>query len=426
LAERGAEIHRRQLKELAVNLGEMDEEEEEQDNDSSLGGSQASRPGTATGRESEGRRALPMEGWASAESKGSSVKFGTLPASHRPQSQGGKRESTKSRSSNNKKQTAPPRMSIRPGRRQSVNLSASDVDKAEEKHSKARKDMVLSRISAPLPQELCTRKVSTSWVSPALTRLYGDDGDRNVLRKSPSEAFSLEMHIPTLPNRPASAPRKVPAKSFDVTQRPVSQGSTRRMACKDDAGSTGMSLGASCRSPAHGMPHAMASPDSAHNSMASNKRSVFARVPSAGPSNDHCETITMEMKPTSMKTTMQRLEQMSKQFRQQAFGEYMKEYDIFTGDKKTRQDQKSLEAAEQGYVRDMNKLVGGRVLGVDPFSKGQKTRMAQVAAASGPPKPSEAQQRQMAEAADATQAFTESVLAAHAANPGVPKLKLTH
>merc|ERR1719263_1343260 len=76
---------------------------------------------------------------------------------------------------------------------------------------------------------------------------------------------------------------------------------------------------------------------------------------------------------------MNRLEAMSKEFRQRTFGEYMKEYDIFTGDKKTRLNEKRLQEEENTYVRNMEAMVAGRALKVNPFTKAQVKRMAQVA-----------------------------------------------
>merc|ERR1712190_263568 len=81
--------------------------------------------------------------------------------------------------------------------------------------------------------------------------------------------------------------------------------------------------------------------------------------------------------------SMQRLETMSKIFRQQAFGEYMKEYDIFTGEKKSRFNDKQLHEEESTYVRNMEGMVGGPGLRVNPFTKAQEKRMNQVASASG-------------------------------------------
>merc|ERR1711907_635115 len=95
---------------------------------------------------------------------------------------------------------------------------------------------------------------------------------------------------------------------------------------------------------------------------------------------------TLEVKPITMKTTMQRLEQMSQQFRSQAFENYKKEYDIFTGDKKIRLDEVQLRGEERSYVQKMEKLVGGNRVNVDAFTASQKKRMKKVAAASGPPR----------------------------------------
>jgi len=79
---------------------------------------------------------------------------------------------------------------------------------------------------------------------------------------------------------------------------------------------------------------------------------------------------------------MQRLDAQTKFFRQKAFGEYMKEYDIFTGDKKARLNGSKLKEEEKSYVAEMNKIVGGQALRLNPFTKSQAARMAAVAVGS--------------------------------------------
>jgi hypothetical protein len=257
-----------------------------------------------------------------------------------------------------------------------------------------RKDMVLARINAPLPQELCQRKVSTSWVSPAVTRLYGDDGDRNVMRKSPSESFQLGMASPKLIARPASAPTKV-SKPLDVSQRSTQGASMRRNQGKEETGSTILSCSAGTRGgtiAAQQSPLAL-SADTTHGGAPRQRGTLLSRVPSAsntGLGEQVAETMSLEVKPISTAAATQRLELMSQQFQKQTFGEYMKDYDIFTGDKKTRLNEKRLFEEERGYVSEMEKMVGGRALAVNPFSKAQIRRMVQVAAGTGPPKVLEA------------------------------------
>merc|ERR1712187_130973 len=60
-----------------------------------------------------------------------------------------------------------------------------------------------------------------------------------------------------------------------------------------------------------------------------------------------------------------------------------KDYDIFTGDKKARSHEKRLEEEENAYVRNMEAMVGGPALRVNPFTKAQEKRMDQVAQNSG-------------------------------------------
>lgn len=352
LSERGAEIHERQLRDLARSLGE----EAGSDNDSD---SEVSRPvsrsNSVAGR--EGAPSSPQEatkqGWM-VPADGSAFQVG--------------------RSKEKDTKAAKTRAKIR---------SASMNSKEPEKHSKARKDLVMARINAPLPHELCQRKVSTNWVSPAVTRLYGEDGDRNVLRKSPSESFFCQMENPILADRPASAPRKVPPGSkFLERCGSAPQTCNRGGGGKDATGNTALSSSSGGR-------QCQASADTTHNSLASShRRTVLAngRVPSAGQGgSDVAETLTMGVKPISMKTTMQRLENMKSEFHKQAFGNYMKEYDIFTGEKKARFDGQRLRGEEEKCVRDMSNLVNVK-LPVNPFSKTQQTRMAKVAASCAPPK----------------------------------------
>jgi len=399
LTEEGAEMHQEQLRELAEILGDSGEEDcSDEDDASTIGGTPAA---AKLGEISFGTRKTlsgTRQGWASQDKE--DVFTSSEKASGR---RGTVKRGTRVRLS------------------KSMHSKLSINSESIEIQSKAAKDMVLARVNAPLPQELCQRKVSTSWVSPALTRICGDDGDRNVMRKSSSEARELGMQIPSSSSRPASAPRiskgwtqsgrstglsqrplsqqgsrchglAQSGRSADSTQRPSSQQGPRRSIsiAKDETTSTMASVGSTSRT----VTGNLTIPDASHSSTAaSHRKPNIARVPSAGHGHDRtAETITLEVKPISMKTTMQRLEQMSQQFRKQAFGEYMKEYDIFTGDKKTRLNGKRLKDEEEAYVREMNKIVGGRGLRVDPFSKSQKRRMAQVAAASGPPKVSEAQQ----------------------------------
>lgn len=224
--------------------------------------------------------------------------------------------------------------------------------KEQQQQAKARTEMLLAKISEPLCAELCQRRIQTSWVSPAMSRLTPGADDRNLLRKGPCETFHVNMcEAPSLASRPGSAPMKKPGIAEEHA-RPSSQAQAHR--------------------PHYAMPTASVAHSAGHPG------GHQSRDHSARPDRRKGETLVLEMQTLSHKTMMQRLDAQTRYFREQAFGNYMKEYDIFTGEKKAGVNVSRLQKDEKAYVREMDKMVGGSALTVNPFSKSQKGRMKQV------------------------------------------------
>jgi len=318
LSERGDDMLSRHLQAMAVCLGEPEQDEESSTAESSTAGEPNFSP-----------KSLRHESWVADANDEESVAGEQSP-------KGGKEPD----GSSSPRSTSPRGRSRRETRGKQRTKDSS----------KARTELLISKLNEPLCKELCERKITTTWVSPALSRLCTPETDknldRNLLRKSPSEARQLNMAVaPSIVSRPASAPMRKPG----TPQSPQSHVRPHHVGHGHGATPTG---------------HSASAP------------SLGQRHKGGG------ETIVLEMQQLNRRTMMQRLDAQTKFFRQKAFGEYMKEYDIFTGDKKARLNGSKLKEEEKSYVAEMNKIVGGQALRLNPFTKSQAARMAAVAVGS--------------------------------------------
>jgi len=244
------------------------------------------------------------------------------------------------------------------------------------KMRKLRQEELQAKImSTSLLDELCTRELCTTWVSPVTHSLVPEAPDKFLLRKRFSENFRLKMEAPKAPTRTLSLPTQKMLHS--------SQASDKRRLAQDAATVSGASLREegsipgsrpSLTSASHSRSvaksFAVESQELARDGTSSvvSANMMLPRVPSAGqnlsmgtkttPTGGEVISLAPPAKLSSKQIT-QRIEAQANAFQQRSFSEYKLCHDIVTGEKVRRIDAYRLEDEEQAYVRRMESLVGG-------------------------------------------------------------------
>lgn len=243
-------------------------------------------------------------------------------------------------------------------------------------------------LEGPLPKELRARELHTCWVSPAVARLTHCQHDRaEALNKPEKEAFRLKMAAPRAQGPSSSTPalssflRQLAARDAGdgSSASPAIPGSLAGLGngCDDSASAA---WGASVSKRPTSQPQSGGTLPRVNKGFARSyaKASVVlsadlleAQLPvagiggggmrAAGASAGPPLVSLMLCPPKSVGSleVLQRFEGQSKAFQQQTFAEYMREFDILTGNKKLRIDGQKLREEEDACSRKWKVLVGG-------------------------------------------------------------------
>merc|ERR1712228_1082514 len=179
--------------------------------------------------------------------------------------------------------------------------------------------------SGPLPPELCDREVLTTWVSPMTKRLTPAEKDRCLLRKSASETFLLKMETKPISMIPLPLSAKRGRSAKVVAAAMIGDVSLASASTETEASAVG-SIGIKARKMT---------------------RDGHVLVVAEPPGN------------LKDKVIVQRLDTQIGAFRKTTFKEYVKEYDVLTGDKKSRLDADELQKQEEEMLSRDGELVGG-------------------------------------------------------------------
>jgi len=242
--------------------------------------------------------------------------------------------------------------------------AALQKKESDAKARRQRQDMLQHKLVAePLPPELCTRRLNTDWVSPALQYMMGDTGDRDILCKTHADSFHLKMFAKPIPARPLSMPAlkastrpNSKGHGNDIKRRPHDAMTVSQTSAKEDGSLAGGSSRAAART--------AASVHSEQNAPISNSASAPGLLPwsSSAAGQPHGSTGIINMDSAvriSGKVVKQRLEGQAKAFRQNSFAQYIKQFDVFSGKLKQSFDEKRLRDEEDACLRKTDNLIGG-------------------------------------------------------------------
>jgi len=239
-----------------------------------------------------------------------------------------------------------------------MRIKANEKREEEAKMKRQRSELALLKLSSSpeaLPEEYCARELDTTWVTPAMQSLHPDAVTKaQVLHKPRAETFALKMEahaarpgtlsMPALKGRASTASGERTKASDAMTVSATS--------LKDGSASGGVE-----RTKERTNSVAYDKPVQTTSSSGTQRLNLSQSgpLPKVGS-----ETLILEP-PSSIsnKVILNRLETTSKAFRAHSFAIYMKEYDVFTGIKKQRFDEKRLRDEEDAYLRKMNRMVGG-------------------------------------------------------------------
>merc|ERR1712129_373681 len=231
---------------------------------------------------------------------------------------------------------------------------------------KARQDLLLKKIGKPLSEALRERQLVTTWVSPCQQSLVNDAKDRNLLRKASSQAFRLTMATRPQLMRPLSLPDLTGSKALREQHRlkrglHESQASNQR---DDGASGDRVSPGKAGRSPSKTRPEDTTSQlprmTTSTGTMLNDSKTATRERP-WGTGANRGEMISLE-EPARLTTKVvtKRLEDQEIANKQTSFALYVKEYDVFTNQRKPmRIDAKQLQDEEDATLREHLQLFGG-------------------------------------------------------------------
>lgn len=270
-------------------------------------------------------------------------------------------------------------------------LSTQRIKDFEQAEKRKREDLLVKRICAePLPPELCERALDTTWVSPITNRLAPGERDRQALRKCATEAHHLKMApmnktfsggLPLLMPKPRmqkmqksrSAPElrdaqqelpKLPGPGFPGPQGRRCSIIAEPPGVNNDSPTTSPSASQRrCWDSNHTNEHQnhKIARDNA-NRMLKEKGDMSATLLGGSPKAVRlavAEDLILAPPPSMQREDiMHRLQAAGEAFADNSFGNYAKEFDITTGEKKHRMDEDVMRKHESTYVKNMEELVG--------------------------------------------------------------------
>eukprot|EP00747_Dinoflagellata_sp_TGD_P102308 gnl/TRDRNA2_/TRDRNA2_168637_c0_seq1.p1 gnl/TRDRNA2_/TRDRNA2_168637_c0~~gnl/TRDRNA2_/TRDRNA2_168637_c0_seq1.p1 ORF type:complete len:794 (+),score=122.66 gnl/TRDRNA2_/TRDRNA2_168637_c0_seq1:144-2525(+) len=305
----------------------------------------------------------------------------------------------------------------------------------EEMERLAREESIKQKIGSDLlPDEMRERELYTTWVSPTTKRMCESEKDRNLLRKRSAESFYLKMatnpqlglsrpqSVPTLPGKESAAPDEqrpntVPA-ARKTLKKPAADShnsrktlgthfglkavGTRSSAARKtlvpggDPGARGAAARKTLVPPSDSPVtyrrssivggsinlEALMGGHGGHNMRGGNAidgsltgKGWLADMQFLSKKDEKGELVNFEP-PQNMEGTeiWGRIDSQKNAFMLRTFGEYVKEYNVLTGDKKVRLNATQLGNSESAYVQQMNVLVGGPAVRIDPFSETRARR----------------------------------------------------
>jgi len=232
----------------------------------------------------------------------------------------------------------------------------TSAEKQRERHAEKRRreDLLMKRIvSDRLPPEFCEHSLDTTWVSPIADRLFPVDRDRHALLKRTGEAHQLKMRetvLPSLMPKSRSAPelRAVSrgGSGFLELPRVTRLSSTMGNLSEGETTMEGQNTGLS------------ASFKSGHSSQRTPGLQASSRLWMLRPVTGM--QLMEVVPPTSLlnDVVLHRLTAAGETFHANSFGNYVKDYDITSGEKKLRMCPEEQFQAEDTYVTTLQALVG--------------------------------------------------------------------
>jgi len=262
---------------------------------------------------------------------------------------------------------------------------ARDKEKAIKERKQHQESMYIRLKDLHQVDEMQSRELWTTWVSPATQTLCGEDSDRFLLQKVGAQGMHLKMNRVALFHEPRSSSPATPTgagkagKDTPTTprRRTASPGrgfggssgrSIRHSVVQDSGGAT--STGQLPRvgtSPAPGASAAASSRDATGGAVSpphhpvggiAHAQTTFLERSTSYQVLGRCESpFALEQPaPVSQKVIVQRLQQQANAFQHSTFAEYMKEYHIFTDTPKIRIDEKRLRAEEHASLSKAKSL----------------------------------------------------------------------
>jgi len=200
---------------------------------------------------------------------------------------------------------------------------------AEAELQKQRELLMNNLISAQLPEEHRNRELYTTWVSPVAKRLKPGAEDRFMLKKPSAEARHLQMAPPS-PIMAGSVQLKRPKSMPSMSPNSSPPKHLQRRVSKD--------------------------------------KFVIAGEIEEWSQKDVC---LEPPKSISNEKVLERLQTQLETCQQGSFGEYMRNFDILTGQRKQHFSDKRLRIEEAAYVKKMEALVRGTLRRV-PTAHGER------------------------------------------------------
>mmetsp|Transcript_76115 Transcript_76115/g.221012 ORF Transcript_76115/g.221012 Transcript_76115/m.221012 type:complete len:425 (-) Transcript_76115:111-1385(-) len=238
-----------------------------------------------------------------------------------------------------------------------MNLAKEDHRLRREREAKAlkmRQETLTRKVCIePLPKELSERKLTTTWVSPAIASLAGEM-NREVLRKPSAEAFTLKMELRSaaLQKNAHSMPSlrsvsKAVGSPKAADERNATDGSARH-------GSSSPS--SRCKTPGD---TGRAATTATLPRVALGSRRITIAMPAERTPPGHVVSLQPPAR-LSPDVVEQRIEADDQGFQKLSFAIYRQEHDVLTGVKKWSMDGQKLRDSEEAYVKHMREMVGGR------------------------------------------------------------------
>lgn len=247
-------------------------------------------------------------------------------------------------------------------------ISVKERREKQEKERAARQKALATKIAKEaLPKDISSKELVTTWVSPATQHLCPDADDRLLLRKPAAQGFQLKMQVArpslSMPNLRAATPTNEGSPTSTgnrmLASRGGSRGAGRLLASESDF--------ASASGSPRGIPLSLSLPrvGSAKVQLRNGEEKVSLEghpgIASQG-----------QQSPSNLSSTMilQRMTEQSQAFHKGTFSEYMKDFNILTGEhKKYKIDKDELRAEEDLTLRVSQQILGGRAQRMNPLSK---------------------------------------------------------